>query len=425
MTNSKNSSTKYKTCPKCKYDMNESHTTSCLLCETTLLDKDEARILQNTHSAFSKAKNISSKNSFGSSIKSYSKRWKNSFLAQLSKQNANSNLRELQKPLNLLGLFFVALGLMLWINYYFVIRPEQNIVRSEAKETRKIEPIEPIEVPQGLFSYGGAPIFAPLVASGINGLIETKYPGYELRYTKPLNQDYSSFNGIRMLIDGELSFAYNERPLTDEEYKIAKLRNINLKQIPIALDGVVIYGNKQVNTNQLNREQLLKIFLGEINNWHDIDPKIEDLPIVPVVVQNEDLQMLGITNNTQKLSVSTEYTANYTLALRKVISTTGSISFASATIVKNQQLIKMFDLSDGSSSDYVSPTVNNQLNIADFKSGRYPLTRRIFIVLREDGTLDQKAGLFYANYLNGTEGKNKIERVGLLPIANYRIQFQQ
>ena len=85
----------------------------------------------------------------------------------------------------------------------------------------------------------------------------------------------------------------------------------------------------------------------------------------------------------------------------------------------------MFDLSDGSSSDYVSPTVNNQLNIADFKSGRYPLTRRIFIVLREDGTLDQKAGLFYANYLNGTEGKNKIERVGLLPIANYRIQFQQ
>ncbi|MCC0175854.1 substrate-binding domain-containing protein [Waterburya agarophytonicola K14] len=402
--------------------MNEGHTTSCLLCETTLLDKDEARILPNTHSAFSKAKNISSKNSFGSSIKSYSKRWKNSFLSQISNQNVNSNLRELQKPLNLLGLFFVALGLMLWVNYYFVIRPNQNLVKPEAEKTKKIEPIE---VPQGLFSYGGAPIFAPLVASGINGLIETKYSGYELRYTKPLNQDYSSFNGIRMLIDGELSFAYNERPLTDEEYKIAKLRNINLKQIPIALDGVVVYGNKQVNTKQLNREQLLKIFLGEIDNWHNIDPNIEDLPIVPVVVQNEDLQMLGITNNTQKLSVSTEYTANYTQALRKVISTPGSISFASATIVKNQQLIKMFDLGDGSSSDYVSPTVNNELNIADFKSGRYPLTRRIFIVLREDGTLDQKAGLFYVNYLNGIEGKNKIERVGLLPIANYRVQFQQ
>ena len=419
MANSDNNSVEYKTCPKCGYDLNAQQATRCSICATSLLmlTRDETQILRNTRSVSERAKKISpSKSSWSSSIKKSSTRLKNSFLSQGNKQKINSNWREFKKPLNLLGLFLIALGVMLWVNYYFVILPSQKLVRTESEAARQIEQLE---VPQGLFSYGGAPIFAPLVASGINGLIETKYPGYELRYTKPLNQDYSSFNGIRMLMDSELSFAYNERPLTDEEYKVAKLRNINLKQIPIALDGVVIYGNKKLKTKQLNREQLLKIFLGEIDNWHEIEPKIENLPIVPVFVKNEDLQLIGIDNSSQKLSVSTEYVANYTQALRKVISTPGSISFASATIVKNQQLIKMFDLADGNSSDYVSPTVNSQLNLADFKSGRYPLTRRIFIVLREDGTLDQKAGEIYANYLLGLEGQNKIELVGLVPIANH------
>lgn len=417
MADREKKSAQYKTCPKCQHYRNDAHAKFCVICNTPLSNTDEAIILQKTRGSFSKTKNIlSAKNSLSMSLEQLSRKFKHRFLSRVNHQSLNSKLRELQKPLNLLGLFFIALGVMLWINYYLAIAPSQNLAKDEPREA--------VEVPQGLFSYGGAPIFAPLVASGINGLIETEYPGYELRYTKPLNQDYSSYNGIRMLIDGELSFAYNERPLTDWEYKIAKLRNINLKQIPIALDGVVIYGNKQINTKQLNREQLLKIFTGEIKNWHDLDSDIKDLPIVPVVVQNEDLQLLGITDRNQKLPASTQYTANYTQALRKVIATPGSISFASATIIKNQQLIKMFDLADGGSSNYVSPVVNGNLNVADFRSGRYPLTRRIFIVLREDGTLDQNAGIVYANYLTGIAGQNKVKEAGLVPIAKHEARLQ-
>lgn len=316
-------------------------------------------------------------------------------------------------------MFFIALASMLWINYLLVIKPNQNQARLQNTNTAQVK-VKPQPIPQGLFSYGGAPIFAPLVASGINGRIEQKYPGYELRYTKPLDRDYSSYNGIRMLIDGELSFAYNERSLTEQEYKAAKLRNLNLKQIPIAIDGVVVYGNKKLGVKGLNQEQLRQIFVGEIDNWNQIDQTIVDLPIVPVLVENEDRKLLGISDSQQKLPDTTEYAANYTQALRKVIATPGSISFASGTIVKNQQLIKMFALADGSSTEYISPVVDDgKLNIADFKSGRYPLTRRIFIVLREDGTLDREAGRLYANYLSSTEGQNIIEEAGLVRIINH------
>ena len=303
---------------------------------------------------------------------------------------------------------------MLWANYIFVTKT-QNVTRIQVQE---LEKEDEYEIPQGLFNYGGAPIFAPLVASGINGRIEKKYPGYELRYAKPINRDYSSFNGIKMLLDGELSFAYNERSLTEKEYKSAKLRNVNLKQIPIALDGVVIYGNQQLKITKLNREQLRKIFLGEITNWNEINPKIENLPIVPVIVTNEDLQLLGLTNKNQSLSDKTEMVDNYTLALRKVIATPGSVSFSSISIVKNQQLIKMFALADGNSG-HIRPVVDGKANIDAVKSGAYPLTRRIFLVYREDGTLDQEAGKLYGSYLTSAEGQDLISKVGLVPIANY------
>lgn len=400
MTNQKNSSTKQKNiCPKCSYEYNELTAKSCAICQTILTSPSETQIFRKTHAhnLEHSVKKIRASSNFkiGSLIK---------------KIDIRSSLLEIQKPINLLGLFFVGMGLMLWANYLFVDRSQSKVSDIPTEE------VSSLEVPQGLFSYGGAPIFAPIVASGINGLIETEYPGYELRYTKPLNQDYSSSNGIRMLINGELSFAYNERPLTDQEYRISKLRNINLKQIPIALDGVVIYGNTKTPVKQLNREQVLKIFLGEIDNWNDINPQIEDLPIVPVVVKNEDLQLLGIKQSNQQISDATEYTANYTQAIRKVIGTEGSISFASASIVKNQGLIKLFELADGGSQNYVSPVVHEQLNIADFKSGKYPLTRRIFLVFREDETIDQQASMAYLDYLIKEEGQKKIEESGLVPL---------
>ena len=252
-----------------------------------------------------------------------------------------------------------------------------------------------------------------MVASGVNGRVEATYPGYELRYTKPINGDFSSTKGIKMLVDGELSFAYNDRPLKDEEYQKAQLRNFNLKQIPIALDGVVVYGNKTNKMGQLNVSQIQQIFSGDITNWQELDPENEDLPIVPVLVNNENLDFFGVMG---AFPPGTKFTPNYTQALRAVIRQPGAISFASGTIAKNQQLIKMFDLADRGSKKYVSPLVGDKLHSKAFKSGEYPLTRRIFLVLREDETLDQRAGLLYRDFLASSKGQEKIEEAGLIPI---------
>jgi len=387
-----------KKCPNCGYDCSESPT-ACDICNTPLSGRQKIQRVGETDAKKRLTKRIPG------NVLLLSKK-----VRDVIQVDRNRIYREVNKPANLLGLFAIALGLVLWFNHLFVIKPSQVQVKEKDSGSENI---------RGLVSYGGAGIFAPLVGSGIHGIIEQKFPGYFLRYTKPLDDNYSSFGGVRMLIDGELSFAYNERTLSDGEFTKANLRSTSLKQIPIAIDGVVIFGNKEIEVDRLNREQISSIFKGEITNWNQIY-KTEDLPIIPVVVEDEDLRMVGINNTKDKdLATATEHVDNYTQSLRKIISTPGAISFASGTIAKNQQLIKMFALADGSSNNYISPTtVDGKLNTASFRSGEYPLTRRIFIVHRQDGTFDEKAAKLYIDYLLSPEGQNKVSEVGLVPIAN-------
>ena len=315
----------------------------------------------------------------------------------------STKFNKVKKPVNLVGLGLLTFALILWVNYFFA-QTKVEVVEIPEQKT-ELTP----EVPEGLFNYGGDPIFAPLVASGINSAMELAFPQFGLRYAKPLNEDFSSFNGIKMLLDKELSFAYNSRPLSIQEYKDANLRSIKLKSVPIAIDGVVMYSNISIPISKLNRRQIERIFSAELTNWNQIDSSAKNLPIVPVIVKDENLQLVGLSNRTQ-LPKSTQYTDNYTLALRKVIATPGAISFASASLVQNQQLIKIFELADGSSLNYIKPTIEK------FKNAMYPLTRRIYLVYRQDETVDQEAAMAYINFISSPTGQKIVKEAKLVPI---------
>ena len=244
-------------CPKCKFNSNLKGSKHCVICSSKLVVKAREQLIAPSvksaspgHSATASGVELVFKN-----------KTRDCFNFIRTTQNPEF-YRELQKPVNLIGLFVVGFLLLIWANYLFIIEPNRKPVEEISPKVVKNP------VPEGLFSYGGASIFAPLVANGINAGMEAQNPGFELRYTKPLDRDYSSDRGIEMLVDGELSFAFNDRALTDAEYQKAKLRETNLKQIPVAIDGVVVFGNNDLKVSQLNLEQVRKIFTGEINNWN-------------------------------------------------------------------------------------------------------------------------------------------------------------
>jgi phosphate transport system substrate-binding protein len=103
--------------------------------------------------------------------------------------------------------------------------------------------------------------------------------------------------------------------------------------------------------------------------------------------------------------------------MRAVASKPGGISYSSASITIGQQSVQSLALSKGTSQDYVPPFLEDgQVNLEALRQGTYPLTRRLFIVVRNDRTSDEQAGVAYANLLLSSEGQKIIEDAGFVPL---------
>ena len=62
------------------------------------------------------------------------------------------------------------------------------------------------------------------------------------------------------------------------------------------------------------------------------------------------------------------------------------------------------------------PAQRNQINSEVFRSGDYPLTRRLFVIIREDNTQDQQAGEANANLLLTQQGQQLLSEAGFVAI---------
>lgn len=271
-------------------------------------------------------------------------------------------------------------------------------------------------VPAGLFNYGGATCFAALTKYGMNEAIASAHPKYLLRYTEPLNSKPGCSTGIEMLLDSELSFAQNGRPLQESEYTKANSRNLTLKQIPVAIDGIVFFVHPSLPIKGLSINQLKDIFQGKITNWQQVGGL--DLPVVAISQDPKvHITINSLLKNGEQLGEEVKIVRDYTAAMREVGNTPGSISYSSAAIARGQKTIKGIGLASSDSTNYVPPfTGDGKVNLKAFRNDSYPLTRRLFVVVREDGTIEEIAGIAYANLLLTDEGQQIVEKAGFVPL---------
>lgn len=254
-------------------------------------------------------------------------------------------------------------------------------------------------VPDGQFSYSGTRDLAALYQEA-SKLISQAQPEFRLNYVESLFAPTDPNSVVEAVISSEASFAVTNAPLTSELYKAAASKGIQLKQIPIAVTRIVFYTNPQVDIVSLPLEQLQAIYTGKLSNWKQV--RGPDLAIVPVIqtsdanVQSSFL-LRGLADSQQKFSPKTVKVKNFNDALARVNSTPGAISYSSQTMVVGQQ-VKVLGITKGE---------NNEI---------YPTTKRLYVVVRADGQLDERAGIAYANLLLSDEGQQLVEKMGYLPI---------
>ncbi len=263
-------------------------------------------------------------------------------------------------------------------------------------------------VPSGVFRYGGSTTWSLIRAASL-APINAVHPNFELIYADPWSGDPSSGKGIEMLLENQLSFVMSSRSISAKEHEAAQTRSLQLTEIPVAIDGYAIAVHPDLPIMGLTMEQINKLQAQEYTNWQEVGGP--DLPIRYYSKGESDVA------NATSIKTTTE-------AIQKLATDPGGIYWASAPLLAAQCMIKTVPITpDGGT--YISPTIppgpcptngDRQVNTAAFRDGSYPLTRRLTVVIKKDGSPDQAAGEAYAKLLLTEQGQALIREAGFVSL---------
>ncbi|PLZ86807.1 phosphate ABC transporter substrate-binding protein [Fischerella muscicola CCMEE 5323] len=283
-------------------------------------------------------------------------------------------------------------------------------------------------VPSGLFNYGGSTTWAP-IRKNVDTAIQTVFPQFQLRYTDPTIGAPGSGSGIKMLLDNQLAFSQSSRPIKDEEYQKAQQRGFTLKEIPVAIDGIAVAVNPNLKVPGLTVAQLKDIYTGKITNWQQVGGP--NLAITPYSRRLEEGGTVEFFDENvlegEKFGANVQFIPTTTEALKEVAKNPGGMYYASAPEIVGQCTVKPLPLGktvDKFIPPYKEPFIKlqqcpqqrNQLNASTFLSGEYPITRRLFVIVKQNNQSDQQAGETYANLLLTNQGQELISKAGFVRI---------
>ncbi|MBD0385492.1 MAG: substrate-binding domain-containing protein [Nostoc sp. C3-bin3] len=286
-----------------------------------------------------------------------------------------------------------------------------------------------VTAPEGTWFYGGSTSWAT-IRKYIDPEIKKAHPQFELRYTDVISGSPGSGTGIRMLLEGQLTFSQSSRPIADREYQQAQQRGFNLKQIPVVLEGLAIAVHPDLQIPGLTLGQIKDIYTGKITNWNQVGGP--NLKITPYSRRFEDGGTVEFFANNilsgEKLGSNVVYVYNTTDGLKKLASDRGGIYYASAPEVVPQCQIKPLAIAKQGNNfvaPYIEPLIKakecpkqrNKLNIDAFKTGQYPITRQMFVVVKQNNnSLEQQVGEAYAKMLLTNQGQTLMNEAGFVRI---------
>jgi phosphate transport system substrate-binding protein len=213
--------------------------------------------------------------------------------------------------------------------------------------------------------------------------------------------------GIAALINGGTDICQASRPMKEaEKDQVRKRHGKDVKEIPVALDGVAVYVSESNPIKSITQPQLQSIYTGKITNWRELGGKDGQIVVYgrenssgtyqffkDHVLKNQDfvreVQTLpgtgAIVNAVSKDPASIGY---------------GGIAYASG--------IRVVPVSPDDKSAPVVPS------LATVKTGQYPLSRNLFFYTVGEPAGDVKT---FIDWVLGPEGQKLCEAVGYYPIA--------
>lgn len=282
------------------------------------------------------------------------------------------------------------------------------------------------DAPVGPFAYGGSTTWAPIQRDA-NPKLEALCPQFHLRYTEPPGEELpGSSTGIRMLQQGQIDFALSSRPLETSENQ--DNQGVMLKQIGVAIDGIAVAVHPDLEIPGLTVEQVRDIYTGQITDWRQVGAPYSR----PITPYSRELEAGGtveffVQSILQGQPLQVEWVSRTTEGIQKVSADPGGIYYASAPEVIGQCGVKPLSIGRQPSqliAPYQEPLVppsncpakRNQVDLSVLQAGEYPITRKLFVVIKENGSDEQRAGEAYVGFLLTPQGQELIEQAGFVRI---------
>lgn len=248
---------------------------------------------------------------------------------------------------------------------------------------------------QKSYTFGGSSTVAPIMNDAIKEFSK------ENSDVKISYETLGSSVGIKELLNGTLTLAASSRDLKESELKEG------LNPIVIALDGISIVVNKDVNVSNLSEENLAKIFSAEITNWSELGGKDEKIEII---TRDETsgtyttFKEMILDKNKKEISDNAIVAKENGEVALKVASLSGSIGYVGMAF-------NSFVEENGGKVVQVDGVLPTKENVKD---GNYPLARPLYLVSK--GNLSSGCEKDFCTFLLSEEGQKCVENNGFISI---------
>jgi phosphate transport system substrate-binding protein len=229
----------------------------------------------------------------------------------------------------------------------------------------------------------------------------SKNPGVTIQVTGG-----GSGTGIAALINGGTDICEASRPMKDSEKEQVRARHgKDVKEIPVALDGVAIYVNQSNPIQSFSQSQLKDIYTGKITSWSEVggaDGKIvvysrENNSGTYVFFKEHVLKNEDFARDVQTLPGTAA-------VVNAVSKDRASIGYGGIAYAKD---IRAVPVRRDDSSRPVQPSLST------VQSGEYPLSRNLYFYTTGEPSGEAKA---FIDWVLSPEGQQVCEAVGYYPL---------
>ena len=228
-----------------------------------------------------------------------------------------------------------------------------------------------------------------------------KNPGISIQVTGG-----GSGTGIAALINGATDICESSRPMKEKEKQDIRARQgKEVKEIPVALDGLAVYFHQSNPIQSITRAQLKSIYRGRLSNWRELG--WENAQIVTYSRENNSgtyvffkehiLDNEDFAENVQTLP-GTAAIVNAVANDRRSIGY-GGIAYSSG--------IRAVPVVGKEGGEAVSPSLET------VQSGKYPLSRNLYFYTAGEPLGHIKE---FINWVLSDEGQKTCDQVGYYPL---------